>query len=298
MGWLVPKGITPGDGLWDKDWMVRAYVSDTADGDPDASDLVLLHSGEAFFDRVLSAEGDPLEVRTQGHGVIPRDEIASLRMQAVSSPATATAVVVLTNGTQIEGALESMTEQTVAIRQGERLTSVARSDVARIDFRTVTAVPIGPQVAPQVSETRRAWSAEQATGPRDTLQGGDMQTAWASRTPDGQAEWLLLRYETAVDIAEVRVWETYNPGAGTQVTAVAEDDTETTLWEGDDPTAETPGEFVVTVEGQAVANRVKLYLDSANHAGWNEIDAVELVGKDGTRQWAATAGASSSYADR
>ncbi len=289
---------TPGEGLWDRDWMVRAYVSTTADGDPEAGDLVVLRSGEAFLDRVLAAEGDPLEVRTAGHGAIPRDEVASLRMQAVTSPAAATAVVVLTNGTGIEGALESMTEDTVAVRQAQRLITVARSDVARIEFPTVAAVPVGPQVAPQASDTRRAWGAEQATGPRDTLRGGDMQTAWASRTPDGQEEWLLLGYETAVDIAEVRVWETYNPGAVVRATALADDDTETTLWEGDDPTTEAPGEFVVTVDRQAVAKRVKLYLDSVGHHGWNEIDAVELVGKDGTRQWAATAGASSSYADR
>ncbi len=32
--------------------------------------------------------------------------------------------------------------------------------------------------------------------------------------------------------------------------------------------------------------------------GWNEIDAVELVGRDGSRQWATAATASSSYPDR
>jgi hypothetical protein len=279
---------TPGEGLWDKDWMVRAYVSDTADGDPDAADLIVLNTGEAFIDRVVSAQGDPLELQTAGHGSVPREEIASIAMRAVSAPAA----------TAVEGAVESMDEANVKVRQGERLVAIPRGDIARIDFITAPAVPIGPQVQPRVSDARRSWSPEQATGERDTLQGGDMQTAWASRTPDGGPEWLLLGYEQAVRIAEVRVWETYNPGALTKVTALLDDDTEVTLWEGQDLTTQTPGEFVVPVEGDVQAKRVKLYLDSAGHPGWNEIDAVELVAKDGTRQWANTAGASTSYADR
>ncbi|MBM3473300.1 MAG: hypothetical protein FJX75_08545 [Armatimonadetes bacterium] len=289
---------TPGAGLWDKDWMVRAYVGNTADGDPEARDLIVLNNREAFFDRILSAEGDPLEVRTASHGTLPREEIASIHTHTVTSPATSTAKVLLLNGAIVEGALESMDADAVSVRDGDRVTRVARADVARIDFTTMAAVPIGPQVMPPVSDTRRAWSPEQATGPRDTLQGGDMQTAWASRTPDGQPEWLLLGYDKPVDIAEVRIWETYNPGAVTKVTAMLDDGTEVPLWEGDDPTTVTPGELLVTVEGNAQAKRVKVYIDSPTHPGWNEIDAVELVGKDGTRQWASGATASTSYADR
>jgi hypothetical protein len=289
---------TPGTGLWDKDWMVRAYVGNTADGDPEARDLIVLNSGEAFFDRTVSAQGDPLEVRTAGHGTLAREDIASIHTHAVTSPATSTARVLLLNGVTVEGALESMDADSVTVRDGDRLTTVARGDVAQIDFTTVAAVPIGPQVMPPVSDTRRAWSPEQATGPRDTFQGGDMQTAWASRTPDGQAEWLLLGYDKPVDIAEVHIWETYNPGAVTKVTAMLDDGTEVPLWEGEDPTTVTPGDFAVKVEGNVQAKRVKVYIDSQTHPGWNEIDAVELVGKDGTRQWASSAGASTSYADR
>ena len=40
---------------------------------------------------------------------------------------------------------------------------------------------------------------------------------------------------------------------------------------------------------------MKVYLDTKRVAGWNEIDAVELIGRDGSRQWAKGASASSSY---
>ena len=47
-------------------------------------------------------------------------------------------------------------------------------------------------------------------------------------------------------------------------------------------------------------SRPDLFDETANAprqrvAGWNEIDAVELIGRDGSRQWAKGANASSSY---
>jgi hypothetical protein len=145
---------------------------------------------------------------------------------------------------------------------------------------------------------KRAWGPEQAAGEPDTFQGGDIVTAWASLTPDASPEWLQLEYERAVPVAGVNIRETYNPGAVCKVTAVADDGTQTTLWEGKDPTTEAPGAFAVPVQGEVTARRIKVYLDSPAVPGWNEIDAVELVGQDGSRQWASEATASSTYAER
>ena len=41
-----------------------------------------------------------------------------------------------------------------------------------------------------------------------------------------------------------------------------------------------------------------IHLDTTRVPGWNELDAVELVGRDGSRQWATSADASSTYAER
>ncbi|NQT13820.1 MAG: hypothetical protein HQ582_13790 [Planctomycetes bacterium] len=60
---------------------------------------------------------------------------------------------------------------------------------------------------------------EQATGPPDTPRAGDIRTAWASASPDGQKEWLLLDYAKVVRPTAVAVHETYNPGAVYQVSA-------------------------------------------------------------------------------
>src|SRR3954452_9266273 len=58
-----------------------------------------------------------------------------------------------------------------------------------------------------VREPGADWSPGQATGPPDTPTGGDQVTAWASQTPDSQAEWLLLDYAEAVMPRALRVYE-------------------------------------------------------------------------------------------
>jgi hypothetical protein len=143
---------------------------------------------------------------------------------------------------------------------------------------------------------RRSWGHEQATGAPDTPEPGDRVTAWASREPDGGPEWLRLGFGKPVEIAEVRIRETYNPGAVSRVAAVV-DGREQVVWEGTEDPAPAPRDFVVPAKDKVVAQTIVIYLDTARVPGWNEIDAVELVGKDGSRQWAETSAASSSFGD-
>jgi hypothetical protein len=144
---------------------------------------------------------------------------------------------------------------------------------------------------------KRAWGPEQVTGEPDTLQAGDISTAWASLEQDGGEEWLKLDYENAVDIAEVRVRETHNPGAVSKVTAITPGSGEATLWEGVEPKSAPPVEMSFTVPNGVNAKSIKVYLDTKRVPGWNEIDAVELIGRDGSHQWAKQASASSTYAE-
>lgn len=146
---------------------------------------------------------------------------------------------------------------------------------------------------------KRRWGHEQAAGEPDTGQPGDIPTAWASKAPDGGEEWIQLDYDRAVDLQQVSVVESHNPGAISKVVAVLPDGTESPIWEG---TMEpSTGDELVSSEfkvGSPVrAQSVKVYLDTARVAGWNEIDAVQIIGRDGSKQWASASRASSSYAD-
>ena len=125
------------------------------------------------------------------------------------------------------------------------------------------------------------WSALQATGKPDTMGAGDARTAWASLSADGGEEWLELGYEHAVRPARVRVHETYNPGAVVRVEARDAEGEWRILWEGKDAVREAPGWCEVTVAPGFVTRLIRITLDSANVAGWNEIDAVELIGGSG-----------------
>ncbi len=146
---------------------------------------------------------------------------------------------------------------------------------------------------------KRSWGHEQATGAPDTRKAGDIPTAWASKIADGGVEWLELDYERAVGVDSIRVHESHNPGAISKVAVIRPDGGEVTVWEGnlgDNPQNELlQSDFKVprNVQGQ----KVRVYVDTGRVPGWNEIDAVQLVGKDGTQQWAVGSTASSSYAD-
>lgn len=154
--------------------------------------------------------------------------------------------------------------------------------------------------APAVAQTPRQWGPEQATGAPDTWpQSGDITTAWASATPDGQREWLELTYSEAVRPSAVLVYETYNPGAVDRVTTYDANGKEVELWSGSDPTpmGKDKGISVIPVHPDFDLTKVRIYLDSPRVPGWNEIDAVGLLDEQGTTHWAASATASSTYAD-
>ncbi len=148
-------------------------------------------------------------------------------------------------------------------------------------------------------KVKRAWGPEQATVAPDTDGAGDLQTAWASRTPDGQDEWLLLEYAEPVVPREVHVHETFNPGALYRVTVFRLDGTEVEVWKGKDPTpvGSARGVSKIPVKINFKTNRVKIYLASKDVPGWNEIDAVGVVDAAGKTHWAKSAHASSTYAE-
>ncbi len=205
-------------------------------------------------------------------------------------------------------------EAQTQLRIAEQKLAMANSQLAQLDqrvqqlesARTVrTGTRLGfsgrelVQADPATSAPtgKRSWGPEQAAGEPDTMQAGDISTAWAPREQDGGEEWLKLDYETSVDIAEVRVRETHNPGAISKVTAFLANGSEVTLWEGVEPKAAAPVEMSFTVPSSVNAKSVKVYLDTTRVPGWNEIDAVQIIGRDGSQQWAKQATASSTYAE-
>jgi hypothetical protein len=148
----------------------------------------------------------------------------------------------------------------------------------------ITRLPNGPR-----------WSPGQAAGPPNTHTHGDHSTAWAAQNADGGAEWLKVKFENAVEVGEINIHESFNPGAVSKVSVFLPDGSQKVIWEGAG-TAETGLiERAIQVPPGVKSDEVLIELDTSRVPGWNEIDAVEIVGRDGYRQWAAESTASSFY---
>jgi F-box/leucine-rich repeat protein 4 len=105
-------------------------------------------------------------------------------------------------------------------------------------------------------------------------------------------------FAAAVRPDAVQVYESFNPGAIARVEARAPDGTWVVLWEGVARQAPAPAVFDPPLASWPHPVRtLRLVLDTDRVAGWNEVDAVALVG-DGRRQWASGARASSTYGVR
>ncbi len=140
-----------------------------------------------------------------------------------------------------------------------------------------------------------SWSPGRAAGPPDTANHGDYSTAWASQSPDGGKEWLQVKYPKSVEISEINIHETYNSGAVSKVSAIMPDGKERVIWEGTMNAEEGVVERAVKVPPGVRSDQIRIELDTSRVPGWNEIDAVEIVGRDGRRQWGQESTASSYF---
>lgn len=124
------------------------------------------------------------------------------------------------------------------------------------------------------------WSANQATGAPNVDKYGDDGAAWAPKTPDSGIEWLDLKYPKPVHASEVRIRESCGSGAVVKVEVYDEKGVANTVWQGNDPTTDLNYLIVKFPKTTFKADRVKVTLATNVVPGWNEIDAVQLVGAD------------------
>ena len=175
------------------------------------------------------------------------------------------------------------------------LPTPAGAQEARLEFRQWA---ISATATSQYGES--SWSAMQAAGEPDSFGCGDYLTAWASETSTGQDQ-LTLMYAQPVVPTGIRILQTYNPGAITGVELILADGSGTVaIPDSADPGTECGEAWHLDVPADiAPVNGVILTLDQTITGGWNEIDAVELIGTvavgDPVELWASNAYATSQY---
>ncbi len=189
-------------------------------------------------------------------------------------------------------------EATATLALGEVFNELSRANIivqeqpnpAKVDFVTTALF---------LATSSPNWAAAQASGAPNTFVMGDEHTAWASKTPDSQGEWLLLTYDAPVDINAVLVHETYNPGAIARVDAILPDNGVVVLWSGEPKAvaSDSPRLFFCKPKTTVKAAKIRITIASDVVPGWNEIDAVGILDSEGKVHWASGATASSSFAD-
>jgi hypothetical protein len=118
------------------------------------------------------------------------------------------------------------------------------------------------------------WSASQVAGEPDS-QEGDSRTAWAAKEADGGPEWLRLKFPAAVRVSKIRVHENLTPGGVVAVDVIGEDGVRRRAWEGEDRGVAW---FEADLQG-FVGREIVIVLDTKKHEGWEEVDAVEVIGE-------------------
>lgn len=152
----------------------------------------------------------------------------------------------------------------------------------------------------RIQKQNASWGVEQLIGEPDTPNYGDVGSAWAPATQDGQQEWILVDFAEAVTPKSIEVYENHNPGALVKVSIFDALGREVVVWTGKDPTQPPAmgGVSKIPVSTIWATKQVKIYLDSPTVAGWNEIDAIGLVDSAGVKHWPINATASSAYGGR
>jgi len=123
------------------------------------------------------------------------------------------------------------------------------------------------------------WSPYQLTGIPNVERYGDDGKAWAPKTEDSGIEWIDLKFDKPVFATEVRVRESCGSGAIIRLELFDESGAAHTIWADVDPTKELNYLIIKFPKTTYKTNRVKLTLATNAVQGWNEIDAVQLVGK-------------------
>ena len=122
------------------------------------------------------------------------------------------------------------------------------------------------------------WSPNRATGAPEIDGCADDPRAWTSARGNG-VEWLQLDYARPVFASEVRIYQSYGPGAISRVTLMDAEGDGLVVWEGIDNTEPCPAVLAIRVPTlPGPVKTVRIDLDESRTGTWDEIDAVELIG--------------------
>ena len=133
------------------------------------------------------------------------------------------------------------------------------------------------------SGKNQSWSPEQMIGEPDVNAYGDNGKGWATKDSDKGIEWVKLTFPKAVYAEEIRIRQNFNPGAVIKIELIDEKGKSHVVWNGTDKTKykdKSIQYFIAKFEKTDYKTKtVKITLSTNLVKGWNEIDAVQLIGE-------------------
>jgi|ERR1700674_4530044 hypothetical protein len=205
-------------------------------------------------------------------------ETSNATKPAAQSPAATAPAANASAGTSASPDANALSAETTAKLAGAAWAS--KQDEIKNDPKGQWAIQATASSTYNDAQGTAPWSANQATGAPNVQKYGDDGNAWTSKTPDSGIEWLDLKYPKLVHAEEVRVRESCGSGAVIKVEVFDEQGGGHSVWAGNDPTTELNYLIVKFPKTTFKTDHVKVTLATNVVAGWNEIDAVQLVGTD------------------
>jgi hypothetical protein len=193
---------------------------------------------------------------------------------SAAAPAPATSAPAATPAPAADGSSADTTAKLVGAQWA------MRQDEIKNDPKGQWAIAATASSTYQDAQGNSSWSANQATGAPNVDKYADDGHAWTTKTQDAGIEWLDLKFPRPAHADEVRVRESYGSGAVIKIEVFDEQGSAHTVWAGNDPTTDLNYLMVKFPKTAFKTDRVKVTLATNVVPGWNEIDAVQLVGSD------------------
>jgi hypothetical protein len=126
------------------------------------------------------------------------------------------------------------------------------------------------------------WAAEQVIGAPDTDRCGDYQTAWATAGSDSK-EYIEVKFPLAVHVTAVNIIQSFNPSQVVKVELIGALDRSIEIYNQPPTQVDQPCPYTLQIPIEKTSGRfdaLRISIDQSKLGlGWNQIDAVELVGE-------------------
>lgn len=207
--------------------------------------------------------------------------------EAATPPAAETAAPAATSPT-VPPAAETPAAAPAAAEDPEAVAKRKKIEFA-LSEQAMAEDPKGQWAATATASTtyhgakdQEAYAPWQATGAANISQRSDDPKSWTPAEPDTGIEWLEVTFAKPVNATEIRVRQNLGPGAIIKLELIDDKGAKHAVFEGVDERKydEWTWWFTQTFEKTPyLVSGAKITLATNAVSGWNEIDAVQLIGE-------------------